>query len=383
MSKSGHWKQHLKKQKGDMAVLGLVSFRVFPTHMGGQKGVALFYKHLRQHVPVVLAVSNDNKDSGALESYAVLHPNRKMLLNLFRLQWLKNLVRRRHISLVIAEHSYTGWLAWLLKRPFIIHSHNIESSRFRQMHKKGWRLYRAYEGWIHRRADHSFFISEEDRELAIQSFRVPPSRASVVTYGIEKKEALSGKAALRRKLGLDENLRIFLFNGTLDYKPNYDAVVRLVEEIDPLLRKKMSGYRIIITGNRAPAELIKKMLGKETIHFEGYVEDVDLYYQASDLFLNPVSNDTGVKTKLIEAIANNCTAVSTWSGASGIRKDLCGQKLVCVTDGEWNSFVDLVMQAMNADLTTGAAFYDYYLWENIAARAADKINELMQREQHT
>jgi polysaccharide biosynthesis protein PslH len=383
MSKNGHWKQHLKKQKGDMAVLGLVSFRVFPTHMGGQKGVALFYQYLRHHVPVVLAVSNDNKDSGATESYALLHPNRTMLLNVFRIGWLKKLVRRRHISLVIAEHSYTGWLAWLLNKPFIIHSHNIESSRFRQMHKNGWSMYRAYEGWIHRRANHNFFISEEDRDLAIQQFRVPPSHATVITYGIEKKEVLLTRSALKRKLGLDENQRLFLFNGTLDYKPNYDAVVRLVDEIDPLLRKKMSGYRIIITGNRAPAALIKKMQGNKTIHFEGYVEDVDLYYQAADLFLNPVSNDTGVKTKLIEAIANNCTAVSTWSGASGIRKDLCGQKLVCATDGEWNSFVDLVIQAMDAEVTTSAAFYDYYQWENIAARAAEKINELMQREQRT
>jgi len=30
--------------------------------MGGQKGVAVFYKYLQKHLPVFLALSNDNKE---------------------------------------------------------------------------------------------------------------------------------------------------------------------------------------------------------------------------------------------------------------------------------------------------------------------------------
>lgn len=357
--------------------LGLVSFRIFPTHMGGQKGVAMFYKYLKERMTVLLAVSRDNQQPDNWDMDRLLYPNKAIYLNLFQVGRLKRIIHRKGIALVIAEHSYTGWIAWLLKKPFILHSHNIESRRFKQMHRWWWWIYQAYEGWIHRKAIHSFFISQEDMDLAINSFHLDAAHCSVITYGVEPKNVDTDKAALKQRLGLDPAKKMFLFNGTLDYQPNYDAVITIIEKIDPLLQQYFSNYQVIITGNRAPHELAKKIMACPNIQYTGYVDDVDLYYQAADFFLNPVSNDTGVKTKLIEAIANNCTAVSTNSGASGIAQELCGKKLVCVADGDWNSFVNQLVQLDHLEHeNTPPEFYDYYDWRNIAARAADKLKEL-------
>src|SRR6476620_2377872 len=122
------------RQKPDMKVMGLVSFRVFPTHMGGQKGVADFYRHLQQQLAVVLAVSTDNTESREVRIEKLLYPNRNIYLNIFRINKLKRLAAKESAELLIAEHSYAGWMAWLLasrlKKPFIVHSHNIESKRF-------------------------------------------------------------------------------------------------------------------------------------------------------------------------------------------------------------------------------------------------------------
>lgn len=361
-------------------VLGLVSFRVFPTHMGGQKGVALFYRYLKLEMPLVLALSNDNKGSEEIESYAWLYPNKVIYRNLFRIHKLKQLVRDRRIEIIMAEHSYTGWLAWLLNKPFIIHSHNMESRRFRQMHKWWWRIYAWYEGWIHRKADQNFFISDEDQSFAISKFRLDASRCSVITYGFQEQAIDSDRQALKKSLGLDPEKYLLMFNGTLDYQPNYEAVLALIEKIDPLLEKRLGSYQFIITGNRAPSELVNKMLDCPRLQYMGYVSDVNIYYQAADLFLNPVANDSGVKTKLIEAIGNNCTAISTISGSSGIRKDLCSNKLVCVADDDWNSFADRVMENLHQNEQTPRAFYDYYSWKRIAEKAAEKIKELIANE---
>ena len=330
-------------------VLGLVSFRVYPTHMGGQKGVALFYQYLQEWIPVHLASSMDNKNSAGIIQERILFPNKKIYRNAFRLKKLEALVRKENISVLIAEHSYTGWLAWWLHRrtgkPFIIHSHNIESRRFRQMHHWWWRLYAGYEGWIHRRAQHSFFISQEDMYFALDEFHLKEQSCSVVTYGVEGEKPVRDRSELKKELGFDPQKFILLFNGTLDYQPNYQAVEVLIDQVEPLLRQQWNNaYRIVITGNRAPADLAKKMLSNDCVQYAGYVEDVDLYYQAADLFINPVSNDSGVKTKLIEALANHCTAISTESGATGIVKDLCGKKLVTVADGDWNNFAGQVIR---------------------------------------
>ena len=363
-------------------VLGLVTFRVFPTHMGGQKGVALFYKHLTQHLDVFLAVSTDNRQSDFIKTEKLLYPNKKIYLNFFKRMQLSTLVHSKKIDVIIAEHSYAGWLGWLLHnrsgKPFLIHSHNIESKRFRQMKKWWWKLYYLYEGWIHRKAQFNFFISEEDMEFAIKNFRLSRQICSVVTYGVETNSSPGRKIFLRKQLGWDENKIYLLFNGTLDYLPNYEAVNNFIQKIEPLLRQKLKNFEIIITGNRAPKKLIEKMLGSQNITYTGYVDDVDLYYRAADIFINPVSNDTGVKTKLIEAIANNCTAISTKSGASGIRKDLCAGKLVVVNDGDWNSFVNSTVECLDQNGTmTKPEFYEFYSWDTISRKASEKILELV------
>jgi len=361
-----------------LSVLGVVTFRVFPTHMGGQKGVALFYKYLKQHVHVLLAVSTDNQATSLVKTEKLLYPNKNIYLNFFKRRQLSTLALSKKIDVIIAEHSYAGWLAWLIHKssgkPFIIHSHNIESKRFLQMKKWWWKLFYWYEGWIHRKAQFNFFISEEDMEFAIKKFRLIPDKCAVVTYGVEQNSFAETKTFLRKQLGWTENKIYLLFNGTLDYLPNYEAVDTVIQTIEPLLRQKLSNYEIVITGNRAPKKLVEKILGSQNVTYTGYVDDVDLYYRAADVFINPVSNDTGVKTKLIEAIANNCTAVSTKSGASGIRKDLCTGKLTVVNDEDWNSFVSSIVECLNQTGTiTKPEFYKYYSWNTISKKAAEKI----------
>lgn len=366
-------------------VLGLVSFRVFPTHMGGQKGVAVFYQYLQQQLDVLLAGSTDNEDSGKVRMERILFPNKKIYKNIFRIKKLARLIQSNNIEIIIAEHSYTGWIAWLLQKktgiPFIIHSHNIESKRFQKMNKWLWKAYHWYEGWIHRKAQHNFFISKEDEDFAIKEFHLDALKCSVVTYGVESKFVQKDKPALKKEIGADENKIILLFNGTLDYEPNYDAVVTIIDTIEPLLQKKLENFQIIITGNRMPEKLAEKILSAPNLIYTGYVEDVDLYYQSAAIFINPVANDTGVKTKLIEAVANNCTAVSTESGASGIKKEFCGNKLITVADGDWNAFVDRIIEQTELEFDTPQSFYDYYDWKNITAKAAQKINEAIKNDE--
>jgi len=370
-------------QKPDMArVLGLVSFRIYPTHMGGQKGVANFYEALQQHADVMLALSRDNVDSSRLPMKKLLYPNKKIYRNLGELRKVRELIREFRPDVLIAEHSYTGWLAWILHRktglPFIIHSHNIESRRFQKMNRPWWKIYQVYEGWIHRKADHSFFISDEDRDHAIKHFRLQPSDCSIITYGVQTRPEPRERREWKKQLGFDPQMDLLLFNGTLDYEPNYEAVITLIEKVEPLLRKKLHNFQILVTGNRAPRELAGKMMQASNLQYSGYVEDVDAVYQAADVFINPVANDTGVKTKLIEALANHCTTVSTEAGAAGLRRDLCADKLSLTPDGNWEAFVDAIIHAVNQHPTeTPGAFFDYYLWDNIAGRAAKAIAEVI------
>ena len=364
-------------------VLGLVSFRVFPSEMGGQKGVTLFYQHLAAHHRIVLACSENNETSGQqhAKTFPALHHNRKIYLNIFKLKQLSEIVKKEKIDCIIAEHSFTGWMAWWLARrnhlPFIIHSHNIEALRFRQMNRRWWKLYLAYEKWVHRQADFSFFISEEDLLFAIEKFHLDPQKSTVVTYGVEKVKVIQQAGTkLGQEIGGGDE-KLLYFNGTLDYRPNREAVENIIRRVLPILDKKLFAYKLLITGRRLPAGMEKLFQSHPSVLYKGFVIDASLYYQGADVFLNPVINDAGVKTKLVEAVANGCPVVSMESGAKGFRKNLAAGLFRTVPDNAWEQFAETVMEmSQRGKRETPAMFRDYYSWKNIAEIAAEKINQL-------
>ena len=368
--------------------LALVTFKVFPPHMGGQKGVALFYKHLTNHLKVTLAATPDN-DAESAVSYGVdlrplLFSNKRIFLNGGKLNALTQLVIETSADVLISEHSYPAVLGLQLRKrtgkPLIIHSHNIEALRFRQMGRLWWKAYLAYERWVHRQADFSFFISTEDQEFAIRNFDLQPQKCAVITYGVEQKSLPLPyeKTALKTSLGFHEHESILLFNGTLDYAPNLQAVHYLANKIAPLLSTQVGNYKIVITGSRASRELVRQLDAHPSIVYRGLVEDIGLYYRAADLFLNPVTNDSGVKTKVIEALAHNCTVVSFASGAAGIPKEVSAGKLLSVPNSDDQAFCrEVVVQLKKEPPSTPAAFYECYNWDNIAQKAAALIQTVI------
>ncbi|RYZ56571.1 MAG: hypothetical protein EOO14_12165, partial [Chitinophagaceae bacterium] len=233
-------------------LLVIVSYKVFPAQMGGQKGIVHFYEQLKNYHTIVMAVSADNET--AETSYTVekcLYNNHRMALNFLRLSRLKKIVQEEKIDAIIAEHSYTGWIAWLLKKwtglPFLIHSHNIETSRFRQMKKKGWRWFFYYEKWIHQKADFSFFKTEEEKMFAEKVFSLKPGKCMVLPYGVNtSKKIIDADHVLRQQYTI-QNRNIFYFNGTLDYKPNKDALDTLINVINPALMASGIEYIILVS----------------------------------------------------------------------------------------------------------------------------------------
>lgn len=366
------------------SVLGIVSFKVFPTQMGGQKGVADFYSHLAKQAKVVLAVEKENTTASDLTVLPFLYHHKWGLANLRYVFRLRKLIRQEAIDVICIEHSYLGWLGillrWFTKKPLIIHSHNIEAHRFRDMHKILWRVYQWYEKWVHGKADHNFFITKDDQDWAIMHYQLAEERCTVITYGTNITHALAGeeKSRCRQQLisdnSLDPATRLFLFNGTLDYLPNTDALRIIISELILLLRAKSFAYRIFICGNRLTDQWQKVLRSYPDIIYKGFVDDISLYFKGADCFINPVTLGSGIKTKLIEALAYDQTCISARSGAKGIPEELAGEKLVLVNDYDWQAFADSMFTKSNQTLqTVPPAFYQFFNWDLIIEKASSVI----------
>ena len=366
-------------------IAALVSYKIFPAKMGGQKGIAFFYQYLSKLLPVTIISVQSNETPAGLDAQflPVLGNSKFRYIDPFLFFKMKRLLRDNNSTHLVLEHPYYGWLGMLLKKScniqLVVHSHNIEALRFKSTGRWWWPILWRYERSTHRNADISFFITDEDREFAIKNFSLDPAKCHTITYGFEistppgEAEKKTSKKILQEIHHIRDDEKILLFNGTLDYKPNQDAVDTILQQINPLLLSGSMKYKIIICGKGLPASYDSlKAFATKNIIYAGFVEDINIYFKGADIFINPVTDGGGIKTKVVEALGYGLTVVSTKSGAIGIPLSITGNKLYSVADADWQDFAKAILQAdINANIP--AAFFDHFYWGNIAAKVKNII----------
>ena len=300
-------------------------------------------------------------------------------LNIIYLYKLTRIIKHSKIDLLILEHSYFGWLGlcirFISKIPVIIRSHNIESLRFRDLQRPWWRLYAWYEKRVHKRVDHSFFITENDKNWAITHWQLDEKKCSVLTYGTDISPTGStelkwqNRQRLLDKFSIDPSTRLFFFNGSLDYLPNTDALRIIVSELIPPLLSVDFSFRIFICGSNLNEQWKKVLKKQPNIIYAGFAGDISMYYTGADCFINPVTLGSGIKIKLVEALAYNQTAITTRSGAKGIDEIKMGRKMVVIDDYNWYAFAAAMIKTDTTDSITPLSFYTDFNWDTIIHKA--------------
>jgi hypothetical protein len=365
-------------------VLSIASYTFLPAHTGGQKGIALFNKYFSRNADFISITTKTNQnDLADYPTIALLSGGKSMYINIFYFFTIRKHIRTFHISHLLLEHPYYGWLGILLKYAcnvkLIVHSHNIECLRWKELGKWWWRLLSIYEKATYRAADFIFFITDEDKIFAIKNFKLTASRCTTITYGTEisripaEAEKKAAKDYLRQKHGIPENEVIILFNGVFNYAPNTDALYNLLQKVNPLLMNREAfSYKIVICGKYLPDEITSTKF--PNVIFANFVEDITVYLKGADVFLNPVITGGGIKTKLIEALAYNLNVVSTQNGAVGVDPSLCNHKLSVVPDKDWSAFAETIVKTAFIKSDVPEQFFDSFFWERIAKKAASFIN---------
>ena len=369
--------------KDNINIAAIVPYKIYPAKMGGQKGIAFFFDHLNRLLPVTIISTNNNilPENHAIKIIPLLGHSKLRYINPLLFFKLRKLIHTTGITHLILEHPYYGWLGLLLKWScrvkLVIHSHNIEGLRFKSLGRWWWGLLLNYEKITHRKANLNFFIHDEDREFGIRKFRLEPSRCFTITYGFElaqaplPEERIQAKENVCNSYNFVQEARILLFNGTLDYLPNRKALDIILDRINPMLiANKNLVYRIIICGSKLPSDYHDLMDYRDkNIIYAGFVEDITLFFKAADIFINPVTDGGGIKTKVVEALGYNLSVISTAGGATGIPLNLTGGKLKLIADDNWQEFADEVVR-LDTKAVIPIDFYRHFYWGWIAERAA-------------
>ena len=362
-------------------IISIVSYPFLPAKTGGQKGIALFYKFFSKYCRLICFTTENNNPASAL--YAVnnsISNSALRYINVFLFFKIHRQVKKQKATHVLLEHPYYGWLGILLKTfsgvKLVLHSHNIEFRRWKALQKWWWPVLEAYEKQVHRKADYNFFKTDEDRQMAIGQFGLHPQKCLTVTYGIEWNSLPSAadrqqcRQQLQQQHGISPGDTLFLFNGSLNYAPNLQAVKTILHTINPLLLSSGISYKILICGKGLPPEMDElQAYADYNIVYAGFVQDIGVYFKGADVFINPVTEGGGIQTKLVEALGYNLNVVTTRQGAIGVPAAATGHKMTVLENNDWQGFAGGMRGAINkSDLPP--AFFDHFYWENIAKKAA-------------
>jgi sugar transferase (PEP-CTERM/EpsH1 system associated) len=114
----------------------------------------------------------------------------------------------------------------------------------------------------------------------------------------------------------EEGERI-VFTGVMDYAPNEDAALHFAREIFPMVKAKRPRAEFWIVGS-GPSAAVQALAGTGGIHVTGKVEDIRPYVRGAAVFVSPLRVGSGVKNKVLAAMAMGKAVVATPLSADGL-----------------------------------------------------------------
>src|SRR5512139_2114438 len=206
--------------------------------------------------------------------------------------------------------------------------------------KREWRLLKRYEGEMCRRFDAVLAVSEEDRSALLEAVQrlngaADPSGITVVPIGIDPAE-LDFRGA---RTDADRILSI----ETMLWPPNAEGVLWFAREVLPLIRQRRPEVQFDIVGAHPPRALMAVAAQADGIHVLGYVVTLQPLVDRAGVLIVPLQAGSGMRVKILTALAQGVPVVSTGLGCEGIRVRHGVELLIADTAPE---FADAVLRVL-------------------------------------
>jgi len=171
-----------------------------------------------------------------------------------------------------------------------------------------------------------------------------------------------------------------VFTGVMGYAPNEDAALHFVEDIFPLVKAKRPEVQFWIVGSE-PSERIKNLTRISGIHVTGKVDDVRPYVRSATVFVCPLRVGSGVKNKILAAMAMRKATVATSMSIDGL--DLVDNREVLLAD-QPQAFAEKVVRLLTDQKAAEqlgvnglARVQDQYSWPAMGMSLETAIQSVM------
>jgi glycosyltransferase involved in cell wall biosynthesis len=322
------------------------------------------FSHSTKNTPSRIAKAVINNKSIYIEK----HSNKEII------DYLDELTDEESFDIVHADHTCMAPLAYHIKKRKKIRMglrlHNIEwmiwyryAKNLPDWHPKSFfikqqaYLLRNVEREMISQADVCFSITEKDREFALE---LSPSANVITASGAVDFDVWALDKSIER-----EPFEIVLAT-VYSWVHNIDGLKWFLDNVLPNVKNKFPQTKLTLIGKNPPAWL--NSYKDQGVNIIGYVPEVQSYYNRANLYIVPLFVGSGLRFKILEAMAMELPVITTDLGAEG---NLCNEEDGLYRENSPEDFSNRIIELFddfNRTREIGekarAAVQKNYSWEN-------------------
>lgn len=209
-----------------------------------------------------------------------------------------------------------------------------------------------YEFDMYRSADRILVLTAEERFGVLN--HAPDLRITVIPSGVDTEHFQPADAAVKEQA--------IVFTGYYSDEPNRDAVMWFSHFVWPRLKARHPDLTFYVVGPGARPDMLELARKDPRIIVTGEVDSIRPYLARARIFVCPNRLGSGMRGKILQAMASGVPVVSTTLGAEGIS----------IQQGENGFLADKpLIMAQTIDLLLS----DPVLQANVARRAREMVTE--------
>ena len=170
-----------------------------------------------------------------------------------------------------------------------------------------------------------------------------------------------------------------VFNGSLTFSPNYEAMQFFIQKVWPSVRERFPSLELRITGSLKNVDT--RPLSSPGVIFTGYLDDIRPTVAGARACITPILSGGGTRLKVLEAMALKVPVIATTKAVEGL--DVVPGKHVLIADTP-SEFVNAIAEVLtNSNLRKEMAQSAYnvvakqYDWQIIGQQLENLLQQIM------